>query len=107
MNKLELIKEALSDKKGEQIKILDISKISSFADYFVIAQGNNINHVQTLSDNVKEKLASADTFPNYVEGYANAEWILMDYKDIIVHIFDKEKRSFYDLERLWKDAAEV
>lgn len=104
---IEIIKNAIEDKKGQQVKILDISEISSLADYFVIAHGSNINQVQAIADNVEEKLALAGMHPKAIEGYVAGEWILMDYQDFIIHIFHQEKRSFYDLERLWKDAKEV
>lgn len=104
---LTIIKNALEDKKAQQIKILDISEVSSLADYFVIAHGTNIHQVQALVDNVEEKLAAAGYHAKSVEGYNGGEWILMDYSDFIIHIFDQEKRHFYDLERLWKDAKEV
>ena len=107
MEKLEIIKNALEDKKASDIKILDISEVSSVADYFVIAHGNNINLVQALADNVEEHMAKAGFEPRSKEGYAAGEWIIIDYTDIIVHIFHQEKRSFYDLERLWRDAKEV
>lgn len=106
-DKITIIKDALEDKKAKDIRILDISEISSVADYFVIAHGTNVNQVQALADNVEEKMLAAGVHCKAVEGYAAGEWILMDYSDIIIHIFHEEKRSFYDLERLWKDAKEV
>lgn len=95
--------EALEDKKGEDIRIIDISEVSILADYFIIASGNNRNQVQALCDNVEEKLAKMGVVQKQIEGYDNGNWILVDYRDIVIHIFDKENRLFYDLERIWRD----
>ena len=102
-----IIYSALDDKKGENIKILDISKVSVIADYFVIANGSNINQVQALADNVKEELYKLGLEPKTVEGYRSASWILLDYTDVIVHVFSKDDRFFYDLERIWRDGREI
>ncbi|MDD3415987.1 MAG: ribosome silencing factor [Lachnospiraceae bacterium] len=98
---------ALEDKKAEDIKIIDISHISVMADYFIIASGNSRNQVQAMIDNVDETLGKQGMTPKQVEGYQNANWVLMDYRDIIVHVFDKENRLFYDLERIWKDGKTI
>lgn len=98
---------ALEDKKAEDISILDISEISVLADYFIIADGNNRNQVQAMADSVEEALGRAGYEPKQIEGYQTANWILMDYKDIIVHVFSKEDRGFYDLERIWRDGKPV
>ena len=95
--------EALADKKADDIKVIDISEVSSLADYFVIAGGMNRNQVQAMADNVEEELGKAGYPCKQVEGYQSANWILMDYGDIIVHVFDKESRLFYDIERIWRD----
>ena len=95
--------EALEDKKGEDIRIIDIREVSVLADYFLIASGSNGNQVQAMADNVEEELGKAGYPCKQVEGYQSANWILMDYGDIIVHVFDKEDRLFYDLERIWRD----
>lgn len=95
--------EALKDKKGEDIRIIDISNVSVIADYFIIVTGSNPNHVQTLSDNVQEKLGREGYTTDRIEGFQGASWILMDYNDIIIHIFSREDRLFYDLERIWRD----
>lgn len=95
--------EALEDKKGEDIRIIDISEVSILADYFIIASGNNRSQVQALCDNVEEKLGKMGIIQKQIEGYDNGNWILVDYRDIVVHIFDKENRLFYDLERIWRD----
>lgn len=99
--------EALEDKKAENIQIIDISEISSVADYFIITNGNNPSQVQALADNVMEQLAKIKVHAKQVEGYQSANWILQDYTDFVVHIFDKESRGFYDLERIWRDGKTV
>lgn len=98
---------AMEDKKAENIKIIDISKISVIADYFIIASGTNRNQVQALADNVQEELGKKGTDCKQIEGYQTANWILLDYNDIIVHIFNSEDRLFYDLERIWRDGKNV
>lgn len=98
---------ALSDKKGEDIRIIDIHDISVMADYFIIASGSNSNQVQAMVDNVEEELGKIGCHVKQVEGYRSANWILMDYGDIIVHVFDRENRLFYDLERIWRDGKTV
>lgn len=94
---------ALEDKKAEDIRIIDISEVSVLADYFIIASGTNRSQVQALSDNVEETLGRAGNPVKQVEGYDTANWILLDFGDIIVHVFDNENRLFYDLERIWRD----
>jgi len=98
---------ALEDKKAEDICIIDISEISVLADYFIIANGSNRSQIQAMCDNVEEALGRAGNPVRQIEGYDNANWILMDFGDIIVHIFDKENRLFYDLERIWSDGKKV
>lgn len=97
--------KALEDKKGEEIRVIDISEVSVLADYFIIANGSNRSQVQALSDNVAETLGRAGVHTKQVEGYESANWILLDFGDIIVHVFDKENRLFYDLERIWRDGV--
>ena len=99
--------EALEDKKAEDITIIEISEVSVIADYFIIAGGNNKSQIQALSDVVDEKLGRAGLPLKQIEGYNNANWILLDFGDIIVHIFDKENRLFYDLERIWCDGKKI
>ena len=99
--------EALEDKKAEDIRILDISNVSVLADYFIIANGTNRTQVQAMADNVEEALGKGGYVPKQIEGYQSANWILMDYKDIIVHVFSEEDRGFYDLERIWRDGKEI
>lgn len=99
---LKTIVDKLSEKKGEDIKVIDISEISIMADYFIIVNGNNINQVHALADYIEDELAKMSIKADHIEGYGNANWILMDFKDFIIHIFDKESRNFYDLEHIWK-----
>ena len=99
--------KALEDKKGNDIRVIDIQDVSIIADYFISASGSNRNQVQTMADNVEEVLGRAGYEPRQLEGYGTATWILMDYNDIIVHIFSEEDRLFYDLERIWRDGKNV
>ena len=95
--------DAIKDKKGEDVKILDISEISTLADFFIIAGGSNRNQVQAIADNVQEQLGRAGFNTKNIEGYDSANWVLLDFGDIIVHIFDNDNRLYYDLERIWRD----
>ena len=104
---LKIAYDALDDKQAQDIKILDIRDITVLADYFIIAHGNNKNHIQALIDQTEEKLFINGYTPKQVEGYQSASWILLDYGNIIIHIFNKEDRFFYDLERIWSDGKEV
>ena len=99
--------DALDDKKALEIKVINIENVSTLADYFIIASGTNHNQVQAMADNVDETLGRAGYEPKQIEGYQNANWILMDYRDIVIHIFDEENRLFYDLERIWRDGTVV
>lgn len=104
---LKIAYDALDEKKAIDTKAIDISEISLLADYFLITSGSNPNQVHALCDNVSDKMSKAGFSAKKTEGYNNANWILMDYGDVIIHIFDKENRSFYNLERLWADGKEV
>lgn len=97
--------QALENKKAKDVRILDISSVSVLADYFLIASGSNRNQVQAMVDHVEEELHKAGFDPKQVEGYQTANWILLDYGDIIIHVFDEENRLFYDLERIWRDGS--
>lgn len=99
--------KALEDKKAEDIRVINIEKVSVLADYFLIASGMNKNQVQAMADNVDEILHKAGYPSKQMEGYQTANWILMDYGDIIVHVFDRENRLFYDLERIWRDGESI
>lgn len=112
MNKIskdmaKLTVEALEDKKAENIQIIDISEISVLGDYFIIANGNNRSQIQALADNVEEKLGKAGYNPKQIEGYNKANWILLDFRDVVIHIFDTESRNYYDLERIWRDGSVI
>lgn len=98
---------ALDDKKGIDITVIDISNISVIADYFIIAGGSNENQVKAMADAVEEELGKLDVHIKHIEGYQNANWILMDYNDVIIHVFNQEDRLFYDLERIWRDGKEI
>lgn len=105
---LDTIYNAIDDKKGGNTRILDISEITTISDYFVVTSGNNYNQVRAIADNVeKELLKKHGMKPERVEGYNNGEWILLDYIDYVIHIFDKEQRLFYDIERIWSDGKEI
>lgn len=103
----QLVIQALEDKKAEDIKVIDISEVSVIADYFIIANGTNRSQIQALADNVDETLGKAGFPLKQMEGYQNANWVLLDFEDVIVHVFDKENRLFYDLERIWRDGKFV
>ncbi len=105
--KLKLIYEALSDKKAHDIRILDIANVSAVSDYFVIAGASNNNQLQAMCDNVEDSLFSHNFDMKNREGRSNAGWILLDFYDIIIHIFTDEQREFYDLEHTWHDARRV
>ncbi len=98
---------ALEEKKGEDIKIIDIEGVTVIADYFVLASASNTNQTQALVDSVEEALFKAGYTCRQREGNASSTWVLMDYGDVIVHVFSKEDRLFYDLERIWMDGKIV
>jgi ribosome-associated protein len=105
---VQLAVRCAADKKATDIIVLDLRQIASFAEYFIIATGSNQRQVQAIADEIEEQLKKqVSTRPVRIEGYNTAEWVLMDYGDFIVHIFNKEAREFYDLERLWRDAGKV
>lgn len=99
--------QAANDKKALDLVVLDLREIATFTDYFVIASGNNERQVQAISDGVFEELKKSGTAAARVEGYKNAEWILLDYGDFIVHVFSDKARKFYDLERLWRESKRI
>ncbi len=102
-----LAMRAASDKKAIEPVLLDLRAVASFTDYFLILSGANTRQVQAIADGIVETLKANRTRSNRVEGYATAEWVLIDYGSFIVHIFDDKSRRFYDLERLWRDARRV
>ncbi|MCH5300331.1 MAG: ribosome silencing factor [Ruminococcus sp.] len=97
----------LSSKKGKDIKVIEISDVSILADYMVIATGTSSTQVKALADTVDEKLDEMGISVSHIEGHRSNSWILLDYVDIIVHIFSDEAREFYDLERLWQDGKVI
>lgn len=99
--------QALAEKKAEDVRVIDISDVSVIADYFIIADGSNPNQLQAMRDSVDEALYKAGYKVKQVEGNQRSSWILMDYNDIIIHIFSKEDRMFYDLERIWRDGKQI
>jgi len=104
---LQIAYKALDDKFGEDIKVIDLRGLSSLADYFIITNGNAESQVKAIADEVSDKLAEAGLRMKSSEGYGRGNWILLDYGDIIVHVFDKANREFYNLERVWGDAPLV
>jgi ribosome-associated protein len=105
--RIRLTLNAAWEKKALDLTVLDLRGIASFTDYFVIATGTNKRQVQAISDEVVEQLKRSGTRAARVEGYQTAEWILVDYGDFVVHVFDEKARRFYDLERLWREAVRV
>lgn len=104
---VKVIYDALEDKKANDIKIIDIRNVSVIADYFIIADGSNHNQIQAMARNVEEEMGKQSVRPKQIEGFQSANWILMDYNDVIVHIFSSEDRLFYDIERIWRDGKSI
>lgn len=98
---------AAESKKAINLRIFDLRGVSSFADFFVICSGSNPRQIQTIADTIADELKKAGYTGLGIEGYDTAEWVLVDYGDFIVHIFSEKARSFYDLERLWRQAKEI
>src|SRR5215472_357968 len=99
---------AIQDKKAEEITILELDKSSgAFTDYFVICSGTNPRQIQAISDEVELRLKRAGVYPHNIEGHKQAEWVLLDYVDFVVHIFSESARKYYDLERLWRSAKKL
>ena len=99
---------ACQDKKAEQLTVLELDKNSgAFTDYFVICSGTNPRQIQAISDEIELRLKRAGTYPHNIEGYKQAEWVLLDYVDFVVHIFSEAARRYYDLERLWRTARKL
>jgi ribosome-associated protein len=106
--RVRLALHAAGEKKAHDLVVLDLREVASFTDYFVIASGTNVRQVQAVADEVQEQLRKhLGVKPARVEGYNSAEWVLLDYGDFIFHVFEEKSRRFYDLERLWRDAARV
>jgi ribosome-associated protein len=100
--------KAIEGKKGEDVVILEMDKNSgAFTDFFVVCSGTNPRQIQAIADDVEKQLAEVGQRPNSVEGYTQAEWVLLDYVDFVLHVFSERARKFYDLERLWKSARKL
>ncbi|MDR0917117.1 MAG: ribosome silencing factor [Oscillospiraceae bacterium] len=104
---LKLAVRALDDKKGSDITVLRTRELTVLADYFVIVTANSTTQIKTLSDELEKVLKANDELPLHTEGYRSGGWVLCDYGVVVVHIFLKELRDFYNLERLWSDAPEI
>ena len=107
LDRAKQIAALIDNKKGEEVRVLQIGTLTTIGDYFVVSTGNSTTQVKALADEVEEKLSAEGLEPKRIEGYTSASWILLDYYDVIVHIFLKETREFYALERLWGDAPEI
>lgn len=105
-NKLEVITKACEEKKGIDIKIIDVSKQTSVAEYFVIVTGNSSSQTMSIADEIDKKMAEINATNYLKEGYQSGRWILLDYNDIIVHVFHKDEREIYNLEGLWSGIEE-
>lgn len=107
LDQVRIAAQAADEKKAQEILVLRLSAITEFTDYFVICTGASTRQTQAIADAVTEELKKVKTRPLHIEGYNNAEWILIDYGAFVVHVFTEQSRSFYDLERLWRDAERV
>ncbi len=96
---------AAEDKQAREIRVLDLRPVTAFSDYFVVCNGTNPRQNQAISDEIEIRLKKQGRYPLSIEGYDNAEWILLDYGDFLVHVFTEKARAYYDLERLWRDAT--
>lgn len=99
--------EAADSKQAKDIKVLDLREITTFADFFLIASGSNARQIQAIADEIEIQLKELGEYPHSVEGYQNAEWVLLDYGDYLIHIFTEKARQYYDLERLWRDGKTI
>lgn len=104
---VKIIEDSLEDKLGEDIKVLDLKGLSNIADYFVIVNGKNTNHLRSMADDIEQKLQAVGEKLHHSEGYSSGTWILLDYGHVLVHIFNKEEREFYGLEHVWSDAKSL
>ncbi len=104
---LRIALKAVDDKKASDMTVLDISGIASFASYFLLCSGDSSRQIQAIADEVEVRLRTHGMRPSHIEGYRNAEWVLMDYIDLVVHIFSRKARAYYDLERLWRDGKRL
>ena len=102
-----LLAQALDSKKGKDIRVLETDSVTTLADYFVLCTGTSAPQLKALADAGERAMKEAGILPHHVEGHRGETWILQDYGDVVVHLFDKEARAFYDLDRLWEDAKVV
>ena len=110
MTTQEIVKTAvriMEDKKGSEIRVIYISKVSVIADYFILVSGNNTNQTQAISDEIEMQLGQQGIALKQKEGYPGGNWILLDYRDVVIHIFNSEDRRFYNLERIWTDGKVI
>lgn len=107
LDKVKVAVAAAEDKKALDLVVLNLTEITAFADYFVICHGTSSRQVQAIADEIEDRLKQQKVRPLNIEGYNNAEWVLMDYGSMIVHVFSETSRRFYDLERLWRDAEKM
>jgi ribosome-associated protein len=107
INTLKIAAVAADDKKANDIVALDITEIAAFTSYFLLCTGDSSRQIQAIADEVEARLKEKGIRPAHIEGYRNAEWVLMDYLDLVVHIFSRNARAYYDLERLWRDAKRM
>ncbi len=107
LKKIKTAVSVLEDKKALDISVLDLEKVSDITDSFIICSGSNRSQILALSDGVEEAFAREHIFHKGIEGYDTANWVLIDYGDIVLHIFDKDSRELYDLERIWSDAEKI
>lgn len=103
--KLEIVRRILNEKKAEQVEVIDVSARTLIADYFVVCTGTSNTHIKAVSDGLITEGKAAGLKKDHIEGYAEARWVLVDYGDIIVHVFAAEERGYYDIESLWKETA--
>jgi len=104
---LNTIYTQMEEKQADDIKILDVSELTSIADYFVIASADNERKVKSIADAIEDELAKNGTEPRVKEGFGTSRWVLLDYGDVIVHVFKDEERGFYNIEKIWKDAVDI
>ena len=102
-----VLAKALDSKKGMEIKVLKTEELTTLADYFVLCTGTSAPQLKALADAGEKAMKEAGILPHHIEGHRGGTWILQDYGDVVVHLFDTEARAFYDLDRLWQDAVEV
>lgn len=102
-----LLAQAMDSKKGKDIRVLETDGVTTLADYFVLCSGNSAPQLKALADAGEKAMKDHGILPHHVEGHRGGTWILQDYGDVVVHVFDKEARAFYDLDRLWADAKTV